>query len=218
MNYLIAGTDTGVGKTFVSCGLIRSIRASNIDCVGMKPICTGEPSDVEALRLASDQVEPDHLVNPVWLHTPLAPYTAAIVENRWIDLAALRGSFARLAAKHAVVIVEGAGGLLVPILADYDFRDLARDLGLSVIVVATNRLGALNHTRLTVEALKKASLPCSLVILNNVYAIGTSASSVEPNLACQTNLSVLETLLDVPVIELAHQERDFSRIVERLQL
>jgi len=210
MNYLVTGTDTGVGKTFVSCGLIRSIRASNIDCVGMKPVCTGEPSDVEALQLASDRVEADHLVNPIWFHTPLAPYTATIIENRWIDIAALRGSFARLAAKHAVVIVEGAGGLLVPILPDYDFRDLARDLELGVIVVAANRLGALNHTRLTVEALRKASLPCSLVVLNNVEA--------SANLAAQTNLSVLETLLDAPVIELAHQEGDFSNLLERLQL
>jgi dethiobiotin synthetase len=210
MNYLITGTDTGVGKTFVSCGLIRSIRASGIDCVGMKPVCTGEPSDVEALQLASDRAEADHLVNPIWLHTPLAPYTAAMIENRWIDIPALRGSFARLAAKHAMVIVEGAGGLLVPILPDYDFRNLARDFELGVIVVAANRLGALNHTRLTVEALRKAILPCSLVILNNV----------EPsaNLAAQTNLSVLETLLDAPVIELAHQERDFSNVLERLEL
>jgi dethiobiotin synthetase len=210
MNYLVTGTDTGVGKTFVSCGLIRSIRASNIDCVGMKPVCTGEPSDVEALQLASDRVEADHLVNPIWFRTPLAPYTAAIIENRWIDIATLRGSFARLAAKHAVVIAEGAGGLLVPILPDYDFRDLARDLELGVIVVAANRLGALNHTRLTVEALRKASLPCSLVVLNNVEA--------STNLAVQTNLSVLETLLDAPVIELAHQEGDFSNVLERLEL
>jgi dethiobiotin synthetase len=210
MNYLVTGTDTGVGKTFVSCGLIRSIRASNIDCVGMKPVCTGEPSDVEALQLASDRVEPDHLVNPIWFRTPLAPYTAAIIENRWIDIAALRGSFARLAAKHAVVIVEGAGGLLVPFLPDYDFRDLARDLELGVIVVAANRLGALNHTRLTVEALRKASLPCSLVVLNNVEA-GSSP-------AAQTNLSVLETLLDAPVTELAHQEGDFSKVLEHLEL
>ena len=210
MNYLVTGTDTGVGKTFVSCGLIRSIRASNIDCVGMKPVCTGEPADVEALQLASDRVEADHLVNPILFHTPLAPYTAAIIENRWIDIAALRASFARLAAKHAVVIVEGAGGLLVPILPDYDFRDLARDLELGVIVVAANRLGALNHTRLTVEALRKASLPCSLVVLNNIEASG--------NLAAQTNLSVLETLLDAPVIELAYQESDFSNVRERLQL
>ena len=209
MNYLVTGTDTGVGKTFVSCGLIRSIRASNIDCVGMKPVCTGEPSDVEALQLTSDRVEPDHLVNPIWLRTPLAPYTAAIIENRWIDIAALRGSFARLTAKHAVVIVEGAGGLLVPILPDYDFRDLARDLELGVIVVAANRLGALNHTRLTVEALRKVSLPCSLVILNNV--------ETSPSLAAQTNLSVLETLLDAPVVELAHQEGDFSNVLERLE-
>jgi dethiobiotin synthetase len=210
MNYLITGTDTGVGKTFVSCGLIRSIRASGIDCVGMKPVCTGEPSDVEALQLASDRAEADHLVNPIWLHTPLAPYTAAMIENRWIDIPALRGSFARLAAKHAMVIVEGAGGLLVPILPDYDFRDLARDFELGVIVVAANRLGALNHARLTVEALRKASLPCSLLILNNVEA--------RANLAAQTNLSVLETILDAPVIELAHEGRDFSNVLERLEL
>src|ERR1700761_8553833 len=138
MNYLVTGTDTGVGKTFVTSKLVRYARSKGIDAVGMKPICTGDNSDVHRLLEACDSSEPEHLINPVWYRTPVAPYTASIIEDRLIDLSSICDAFERLARQHANVLVEGAGGIAVPIFAHYDFRDLARDLHLNVIIVAAN--------------------------------------------------------------------------------
>jgi dethiobiotin synthetase len=208
MNYLVTGTDTSVGKTFVASGLIRYARSKGIDFVGMKPICTGDNSDVRRLVEAGDSCEPEHLVNPVWYRTPVSPYTASIIEDRLIDLSTIREAFEQLAGRHANVIVEGAGGIAVPISVNYDFRDLARDLRLEVIIVSANRLGVLNHTRLTVEAARAAGLTCSLIALNSVQA--------DVDLSQTTNFSVLEHLIDVPILAIEHDQGDFSDLVGRL--
>jgi dethiobiotin synthetase len=208
MNYLVTGTDTGVGKTFVASGIVRYARSKGIDSVGMKPICTGDNNDVRRLVEACGSCEPEHLINPVWYRTPVAPYTASIIEDRLIDLSAIREAFEKLAGRHANVLVEGAGGIAVPITVQYDFRDLARDLSLNVIIVSANRLGVLNHTRLTVEAVRAAGLTCSLIALNSVQA--------DADLSQTTNLSVLEHLVDVPVLPIEHDQGDFSDLVERL--
>jgi dethiobiotin synthetase len=208
MNYLVTGTDTGVGKTFVASGLVRYARSKGIDSVGMKPICTGDNNDVRRLVEACGSCEPEHLINPVWYRTPVAPYTASIIEDRLIDLSAIREAFEKLAGRHASVLVEGAGGIAVPISIQYDFRDLARDLRLNVIIVSANRLGVLNHTRLTVEAVRAAGLTCSLIALNSVQA--------DADLSQTTNLSVLEHLVDVPILPVEHDQGDFSDLVERL--
>jgi len=149
VNYLVTGTDTCVGKTFVTCGLVRFARSQGLDSIGMKPICTGDNDDVRQLLEACGFCEPEHLINPVWYRTPVAPYAASIIEDRSINVSGICEAFEKLATRHSSVLVEGAGGIAVPILADYDFRDLAREISLRVIVVAANCLGVLNHTRLT---------------------------------------------------------------------
>jgi len=208
VNYLVTGTDTGVGKTFVTTGLLRYARPLGIDCIGMKPICTGDNRDVLEIASACDDVEPESLLNPVWYRTPVAPYTAALIENRFIDLSAIRNAFETLSQRHSAILVEGAGGIAVPIQANYDFRDLAMDLKLEVIVVAPNRLGVLNHARLTVEAIHSARLNCPVVLLNSAVA-GTDGSQ-------STNLSVLENLLDVPIIAIERDQNEFGEIIRKL--
>jgi dethiobiotin synthetase len=208
VNYLVTGTDTGVGKTFITSGLIRFARSKGIDSVGMKPICTGDNNDVSRLLEACGSCEPEYLINPVWYRTPVAPYTASIIEDRLIDLDAIYRAFENLARQHSSVLVEGAGGIAVPIFANYDFRDLARDLRLSVIIVAANRLGALNHTRLTVEAIRAAGLRCFLIALNSVQA--------EADFSQATNLSILENLMDVPILAVEHNQSDFEALARLL--
>jgi dethiobiotin synthetase len=208
VNYLVTGTDTGVGKTFITTGLIRFVRTLGIDCIGMKPICTGDNRDVVEIAAAFGDAEPENLLNPVWYRTPVAPYTAAIIENRFIDLFAIRTAFETLSKRHPTILVEGAGGIAVPILADYDFRDLARDLDLKIILVAANRLGVLNHTRLTLEAIRSANLDCSVVVLNSAVA--------ETDISQSTNLSVLENLLDVPIIRIERDQKEFGEITKHL--
>ena len=208
MNYLVTGTDTGVGKTFVTSGLIRCSRSKGIDAVGMKPICTGDNADVRSLLEACGFCEPEHIINPVWYRTPVAPYTASIIEDRVIDLDAIREGFGQLTRRHSGVLVEGAGGIATPIFAHYDFRALARDLRLNVIVVAANRLGVLNHARLTVEAAFAAGLETSLIILNSLTA--------DSDISGPTNLSVLETLVDVPILAVEYDQHEFEQAISRL--
>jgi dethiobiotin synthetase len=208
VNYFVTGTDTGVGKTFVTSGLVRFSRSKGIDAVGMKPICTGDNSDVRQLLDANGSCEPEHLINPVWYRTPVAPYTASIIEDRLIDLDGIREAFELLAKQHSSVLVEGAGGIAVPIFADYDFRDLARDLRLSVIIVAANHLGVLNHARLTVEAVRAAGLKCSLIALNSAQP--------DHDISQQTNLSILENLVDVPILAVEHNQQEFDDLARHL--
>jgi dethiobiotin synthetase len=208
VNYLVTGTDTGVGKTFVTSGLVRFARSQGLDSVGMKPICTGDNDDVRQLLEACGFCEPEHLINPVWYKTPVAPYAASIIEDRSIDISVICEAFEQLTTRHSSVLVEGAGGIAAPILADYDFRDLAREIDLHVIVVAANRLGVLNHTRLTVEAIRSAGLECSLIALNSVQG--------EPDISQATNLSVMESLVDVPIAAVEHNQQEFGDLVERL--
>ena len=196
----LTGTDTGVGKTHVAQLLVRSQRSRGIDCVAMKPICCGGREDAELLHAACDAAIPLNDVNPVWLRPPAAPYTAAIIENRPIDLALIRDTFTRLRAAHASLIVEGVGGWRVPIARDYFLGDLAAECGLPIAVVVANRLGAINHTLLTVESIRARGLVCAGIILNH-----TTAPGEIPDIAETTNRSVLEDLLDVPILsEIAH--------------
>ena len=200
MNIFLTGTDTNVGKTYAAALLIRALRATGRDCVGMKPLCCGERTDADELHAASDRAITLNDVNPVWLRPPAAPYTAAMIENRQIDLALIRETFARLRGAHESIIVEGVGGWLVPITRDYFVADLAAEFALPVAVVVANRLGALNHTLLTVQAIRARGLKCAGLILNH-----TQPPAELPDLAATTNRAVLEDLLDVPILfEIAH--------------
>src|SRR5260370_31498218 len=125
MNFLVTGTDTGVGKTFCGCGLIRAARGLGLKCTGMKPFCTGDTEDVELIAAAGDNEVPHHLLNPVWLRPPLAPYAAAMLENRPIDITAVRGAYQEPSAKPCFAFLDGAGGPLVPILRPYTFLHLS---------------------------------------------------------------------------------------------
>ena len=189
----ITGTDTGVGKTYVVSRMIRALRKDGIDAVGMKPICCGDRDDAEVIYRASGGVVPLNDINPVWLRTPAAPYTAAMIEGRTIDLALIRESFERLQSSHQRVIVEGVGGWRVPIARNYFVSDLARDFALPVVVVVSNRLGAINHTLLTVDAIRAAGLECAGIILNQ-----SDAESAD--VAKTTNRGIIEDVSQVAIL------------------
>jgi dethiobiotin synthetase len=208
MNYLVTGTDTGVGKTLVTCGVVRAARALGKRCVGIKPFCTGDPGDVERITAANGYVLPRHRVNPVWFRAPLAPYVAALVENRVVDVQGAKESYFALAKEFESILVEGAGGLLVPILEGYDFRELAAEWELEIMLVVANRLGALNHALLTVEAIKTHGLRLRAVVLNQI--------NESESLAEQTNPGILAHLLPAPLICLAHGQTDFGEVMQAL--
>jgi dethiobiotin synthetase len=194
MNCFITGTDTAVGKTRVTAMLVRALRAAGVDAVGFKPICCGGREDAELLLDAAGGTLPLNDVNPVLLRPALAPYVAAMIEGRMADVALARATFARLRAARAGLIVEGCGGWLVPVARNFSMADLAAEFGLPVVVVAANRLGVINHTLLTVAAIKARGLPCAGVLLNHPIL------PAEVDAAVLTNASVLGELLDVPLL------------------
>lgn len=197
MNVFITGTDTGVGKTYVTDRLVRGLRARGVDAVGFKPICCGPRDDADTLHAASGHALSLNETNPVWLRTPAAPYTAAMIENRHIDLDLIRETYARLRQRHEAVLVEGVGGWLVPILRDFTVADLAVEWRLPVIVVVGNRLGALNHTALTVRAVQAAGVRCAGLIVNDLPVEEEDGSQT---IARATNRSVLEEWLGASVL------------------
>lgn len=171
----ITGTDTDVGKTWVSVRLVRALRRRGIDAVGMKPIECGSYEDSRALLEASGTPGLTlEEVNPVHLPEPLAP--AAASDPVPICFDDLKSQYDALAAKHEVIIVEGAGGWLVPVDDGRTVADLAEHLELPVVIVAANRLGVLNHTLLTVRAIRHSSLECLGVYLNQLSPDGDLSS------------------------------------------
>ncbi len=209
MNAFITGTDTGVGKTYVTARLIRHLRAQGLDTVGFKPICCGSREDAEILRAAADDALELNEVNPVWLRTPAAPYTAAMIENRAVDLALIRETFAALRARYSSVLVEGVGGWLVPIERDYAVADLAKEMGLPVVVIVKNRLGALNHAALTVQHVRGGGLECAGIVMNDGASGEAAEADGEPQgIALATNRSILEDWLGVKALYEFGAEQD----------
>lgn len=200
----MTGTDTEAGKTYVSCLIIKALREAGINAVGFKPIACGDRQDVRLLREAG----PDGLtleeLNPIYLRNTTCPYMAARLENCQVDEDRVLRAYEALAAKYECVVIEGIGGWEVPIAAGRNFSDLAADIRLPVLLVIGNKLGALNHALLTLNAIKAHGLECLGVIFNNIKE--------EWDTACVTNRGVLEDLTDVPVLDELIHGQDFMDI------
>jgi dethiobiotin synthetase len=192
----ITGTDTEIGKTYLTCALTRALRRSEIPALGLKPILAGERDDAEALQLAcAGELSLDQ-INPLWLKQPLSPYAVGILENRKIDIAPVLNHLNRLAEeKPGPFLVEGVGGWLVPITRNYWLRDLAADLGLPLLIVASAGLGTLNHTLLTLESIRHSG--------GNPIGIILNTYGLENDQASETNPAILADLSGLPVYTMA---------------
>jgi dethiobiotin synthetase len=167
----VTGTDTGVGKTVVACALARGLRARGRDVGVMKPIETGVgpggPLDALALREAAGSSDSLDWICPQRFALPAAATVAAAAEGKRVDLAEVRGAFAQLAQRHEWMLVEGAGGLLAPAAEGLSMADLAKDLGLPLLLVARASLGTINHTRLALEAIASRGLALAGVVISH---------------------------------------------------
>lgn len=202
----VTGTDTGVGKTLVTCALVAALRARGLTTRAMKPVETGvvdrhAGTDAARLHRAAGSGRAED-VCPVTYAEPLAPLVAAERAGRPVDWAAIEAARARLEAGADAFVVEGAGGLLVPFGRDaggavVDFAALARRWALDLVVVAADRLGVLNHALLTVREAERRGLRVRAVVLNAVRAVPADEAEV-------TNLAALRGLLPgVPVVPFA---------------
>jgi len=194
----ITGTDTGIGKTVVSCALAARARQLGLRVAAMKPVESGideRPvshagltSDADRLRAASGNVHDIRLVRPYCLVEPLAPMVAAQRAGVTIDLQVLDEARLALEQQQDLLLVEGAGGLLVPITETLSYAGLFARWDCDVVLVAGNRLGVLNHLLLTVQAIERAGLTLAGVVL-------TSISDSDPTVSEATNYDVLHQLL-----------------------
>ena len=198
INAFITGTDTEIGKTFATALLTRALRAAGSPTIALKPFCCGPRDDVEILAAASDHTLSLDETNPVWLHTPAAPLAAAAAEKRHITLEPLQHWFQSLSTKHPSLLVEGAGGWLVPVTETQTLADLAVLLALPVIVVVPNRLGCLNHTLLTLESIRARGLHCPGIILNH--------PSPPEGEAARTNAAILSRHTRI-LLEISHHQK-----------
>ena len=214
---LITGTDTGVGKTFVACALATALRARGRRVAVMKPIETGverEPEDALRLRAAAGDPAPLDDICPYRLRAPLAPAVAASLEGVAIDLERIAGLVTRRAADADVLLVEGAGGLLVPIAGRTTYLELATRCGLPLLIVAANRLGTINHCALTARAALAAGLAVRGFVLSQpVPAIDASAATNAHVITGLTGLPCHAVLPHAPSPEAAARALDVDALL-----
>ncbi|MBI4342898.1 MAG: dethiobiotin synthase [Candidatus Omnitrophica bacterium] len=194
----VTGTDTGVGKTLVACALAAWCRRRGLRVGVMKPVATGGRVSEDAVRLAhaAGSREAWPLVNPVCFREPLAPWTAARRAGRTIRLEPLLRAFGELAARHDIMIVEGIGGLLVPLTEHATVAELARRMHLPLVVVARAGLGTVNHTLLTCRWARHRRLRVQGIVLNHAMR---PSSDPMARLAVRTNPAILRRLTRLPV-------------------
>jgi dethiobiotin synthetase len=196
----VTGTDTGVGKTIVASALARSMVRRGLRVAAMKPIETGvafdDPSR-DGARLAR-AANHEHLLAttaPLVLPDPVAPLVAARRTHVALDLRVLDDAMKSASAARDALIVEGAGGLLVPITEETAYATLFKRWTLGVIIVAANKLGVINHTRLTCEVCRGAGLRVHAIVLNQLEA-------TDADLSVDDNASIIAELEKIPVVEL----------------
>jgi dethiobiotin synthetase len=196
----VTGTDTGIGKTYCACALIHAVKARGRRVMPMKPIAAGAGGQggrranedsmrlIEAAGLSIDRLED---VTPILLEESIAPHIAAARERRVITLAPILASFRRLQAGDSFVVVEGVGGFCVPLGARLDTVELARAIGLPVVLVVGVRLGCLNHALLTAQAVRASGLDLA----------GWIANAIDPHMPVrEENVAALAERLGAPLL------------------
>jgi dethiobiotin synthetase len=177
MLLFITGTDTGVGKTMLTCLLARGLRARGASVAALKPICSGGRADACALRDALEGTLPLDAINPWHFRAPLAPALAQRKEAKRVRRHEVLAHLRRFRQRFDIVLVEGAGGLLSPLGEDFTARELIRALRATPIVVCPNRLGAISQARLAFAALPRAAARRATLVLVAPARPDGSASS-----------------------------------------
>ena len=199
-NYFITGTDTGVGKTFVTVALMNQLQARGVKVAPMKPVAAGTididgaqlNEDVAMMQANTKQRFALRDVNPYCMNESIAPHIAAANENVTLDPQVIYAAFSRLAKQSDCVLVEGAGGFLVPLNASTSMADLPTLLKLDVILVVGMRLGCLNHALLTAEAIRARGYNLAGWIANTL--------TVEPMGRLEENIASLKLLMKAPLL------------------
>lgn len=195
----VTGTDTGIGKTRVSVGLLQALRQRGRRVAGMKPVASGcamvdgnlRNADAQALQAASSRQWPYEIINPYTFAPPVAPNIAAAEAGTTITVDVIVGAYRQLTAASDWLVVEGVGGWRVPLTAAVQTRDLVRTLDLPVLLVVGLRLGCISHALLTAEAIQADGLSC----------VGWVANMIEPHYeTTEATLATLTRAMAAPLL------------------
>ena len=191
----ITGTGTSVGKTVVAAGFAHVLKSSGQDVGVIKPIATGGvmSQDARFLKKAAGVSDDLNLINPVCLKPPLAPWVASKITKTPIELNKVWRAYKILSDRHSLMIVEGIGGLMVPIRKNFFVADMVKKLKLPIVIVSSQVLGTINHTLLTVMAAKYYKIKILGIVMNNI-------SGLNDSILKETNTRAIEDLCKVKII------------------
>lgn len=197
-SYFITGTDTDVGKTIVTAGLAAAIQKKGIDIGIMKPFAAGtlqsvgfKSKDTELLANAAKVNDPEDLVNPQFFHIPASPYTAAQNLGVDVDVQLVMNSFRQLSKIHDMMLVEGMGGIMTPILKNYFVTNLIKEMNLDVILITRSRIGTINHTLMTCKMCVDNGIRIKGIIINNFDIDGYPPTELKRDMEKLTTFPVL---------------------------
>ena len=192
-NYFIAGTDAGVGKTYLIASLLRLLREQGVNAAGFKPVACGDRSEARNMREAMEQPTLSlECINPVYLRSVAEPMMAAELERKELAVEPLVQAYQELSTQYETVLVEGCFGWATPLADGLSMADVAKAMGLPVLLVVENRCGAAGQVALTVAAIKQSGLTCAGIVLNH--------PAEEWDTAAVTNKDLIERTCGVPVV------------------
>jgi dethiobiotin synthetase len=203
----ISGTDTGVGKTYVACSLAYLLRSRGINVGVMKPFATGtniysqkfRSEDTANLAGAANVSDTDDEINPTFFPIAASPFMASVITKGKVSLKNNLRAFRRLKEKHDFILVEGIGGIMVPLTSTHVLADFVKLTTLPVIIVTSVKLGSINHVLLTVAACEKYGLPISGIVINRMPSNPSEVQIMTP--------TFVEKLTDLPVIAIMPEQR-----------
>ena len=183
----ITGTDTGVGKTVVTALLLRYLREQGCNALAMKPFCSGSRADARLLRSLQDNLLTLDEINPFFFHAPAAPIVAG-GHSKKISLDSVLGKIRAVSERCEVLLVEGIGGLLVPLQNNFTVADVISGLGCPALIVSRNRLGTINHTMLTVKVMQSIGIQRFSIVM---------VEDKKPDISARSNPKIIEKMASV---------------------
>ncbi len=221
----ITGTDTDVGKTYITAGLAITLRKMSIDVGVMKPFAAGiaqkkgyKSEDIEILSHAAQINDPENLVNPQFFPIPASPYTAWEKLKIKPKIPMILSSFKKLSNIHEMMLVEGMGGILTPILKDYYVTNLIKDMKIPTIIVTRSKVGTVNHTLMTVKMCEKYKIPIKGIIINNFDDGGYPINQLKSDLENLTGIKVLGSIPFIKDVSDASLYRIFKKNIDMKSL
>jgi len=217
----VTGTDTDVGKTCVTAGIVSYLSKMKINIGVMKPFASGYKAtadsvsdDVKILMKYSGVSDPVDIINPYFFEIPTSPYDACKQLNFEIDISKVVDSYKQLTSIHDVVIVEGIGGIMTPISKNYFVSDLISDLQMNTIVVTGSKVGTVNHLMLTYQHVKEKKIPLNGFVINQNVSDGYELSNLKQQIIDLTGQTVYGTIPYQKSFNIESYVENFSSLID----